>query len=146
MVGTILLALTEGFNDMALLANQVMLSENNFDVIISSTMNSAIKGEDSSVLAITLEEALSHGVDYNAVIVVGGNDIEQWDELFNFVSEMVASQKIVGALGTGIKVIEKIGGDVELSRSDEVVVSGKIITLENAELAENFVDKMLDLL
>lgn len=146
MVGTILLALTEGFNDMAVLANQVMLSENNYDVIISSKENTAVKGEDSSVLAISLDEALSHGVNYTALVVVGGNNIEGWESLSKLAAEMIASQKIVGALGSGITLIENLGLDVELSRSDDVRVSNNIITLHNAELAEEFVDQLLQLL
>ncbi|MHA2503422.1 MAG: DJ-1 family glyoxalase III, partial [Candidatus Kariarchaeaceae archaeon] len=70
MVGTVLLILSEGFDDMAFLANQVILEEAGNDVITASSSGGAVKGLDSSVMTVKFQDAIQHDVQFDAIVLV----------------------------------------------------------------------------
>ena len=87
MLDRILLVLTEGFDDYAFLSCQVILEENNFDIIISSKINGTVKGVDSSVITVSLSEVISENINFKGIILVGGNDMNNWDELDKIIGD-----------------------------------------------------------
>ncbi|MHA2252005.1 MAG: DJ-1/PfpI family protein [Candidatus Kariarchaeaceae archaeon] len=105
MVGTILLVLTEGFNDLIFLSCQVILEENGNDVIIVSKMNGACKGEDSSVITVSLDDALKQNEYYSAIVVVGGNNITNWEVLEKTIQNFHQEKRILGFVGETIDLL-----------------------------------------
>ncbi|MHA2403345.1 MAG: hypothetical protein ACXADH_10180, partial [Candidatus Kariarchaeaceae archaeon] len=73
MTGTILLVVTNGFNDMAFLSCQVILEERGNDIIVVSENAGTVRGTDTSVMAVSLEDALSQDETYICIVVTGGS-------------------------------------------------------------------------
>ena len=142
MVGTILLALSEGFDDMAFLSCQVILEENSYDVIISSSEGGAIKGIDSSVISVTLDEALSQKINYSGIILVGGKNLE-WERLRETIRSYENMNKKIGAIAEGINVLMKLFANTNYSSDTKVIVDDNIITLLNPENSEIFADRFV---
>ena len=145
MSGVLLIVLNEGFDDMSLLACQVILEENGNDVIISSKVNGTIKGDDSSVITVSLEEALNQGEDYKGIIVIGGNDLNGWSLLDECITKMHGEKKIIGGVEKGVEIISKNIADIPLSNSSDIVNEGNVITLLNPENVENFAEELVKL-
>ena len=147
MAGTILLVLTKGFNDMAFLSNQVLLEEANHDVIICSKTNDAIKGQESSVMTVSLSEALNQNVNYSAMVVIGGKDLENWSFLGEVINKFHREKKLIGAIGNdSIQALKNAGLSYQFSSDDVVVISENVITLFDSEDFEQFVDKLTQLI
>ena len=142
MVGTILLVLSEGFNDMAFLSCQVILEESNYDVIVTSNEGGAIKGEDSSVISVSFDEALSQKIDYSGLVLVGGKNLE-WNKLSETIRSYKDLGKKIGAIAEGTNILQGLFSNINHSSDTNVIVDNNIITLFNPNNSENFVDRFV---
>lgn len=146
MPGTVLLVLTEGFQDMALISNQVILEESNNDVIIASRSNSAIKGQESSVMTVSLQEAMEQDMEYAALLIIGGNSISGWSELHQVVTQFQSRSAILAAVSSGIDVLVEAGITEEVSHDGTIKQSGQVITLKDIDNVESFSELLASLI
>jgi putative intracellular protease/amidase len=142
MVGTIILVLSEGFDDMAFLSCQVILEESNYDVIVTSEEGGAIKGEDSSVISVSFDEAFSQNIDYSGLIIVGGRNIE-WNRLDDTLRSYKDLGKKIGAIAEGTNILQSLFTNNKFSSDSNVIVDNNIITLFNPDNSESFVDQFV---
>lgn len=146
MASTILLLLTEGFDDMAYLSNQVILEEAGNDVITASRSSGAIKGKTSSVMTVSMEEALSQDISYKALILIGGNTLSSVPELSETITQFKDGNKIIGAIGTGVDVLTSTGKFGDLSNDSQIVVSDNTISMKIPENSEEFAEKLVTMI
>ena len=142
MVGTILLVLSDGFDDMAFLSCQVVMEENNYDVIVASKEGGAIKGMDSSVISVSFDEALSQKINYLGLVLVGGKNLE-WKSLDETIRFYKNSGKKIGAIAEGTKILQGMFDNIKYSIDTNIIVDNNIITLYNPENSETFVDQFV---
>lgn len=142
MVGTILLVLSEGFDDMAFLSCQVIMEENSYDVIVSSSEGGAIKGTDSSVISVAFDEALSQEINYSGIILIGGKNLE-WGRLGEEIRSYENTGKKIGAIAEGTNVLKNLFTNTNYSSDTNVIVDDNIITLFNPENSEIFADRFV---
>jgi len=145
MAGTVLLVITEGFDDMAYLSNQVILEEAGNDVIPVSGESGALKGETSSVMTVSISDALSQDIPYVAMILIGGNGLQNINELEAMVTEFHQDGKIIGAIGSGIEILKKVGIN-SVSDDGNILMEGNIITMKIPERSEEFAEKLAGLI
>ncbi len=139
MSDIVLFVLDEGFDDMSLLSCQVILEENGYDIIISARKSGAIKGEESSVIVVSLDDALNQNIDYKGLIIIGGAKLNEWVLLDNLIQKLYNSGKIIGGLNNGINLLTSLGKNI--STTNQIVIDENIITLsETSSEIENFVD------
>ena len=138
MVETILLVLTEGFNDLIFLTCQVILEENGNDVIIVSKMNGACKGEDTSVITVSLDDALKQNEYYSAIVAVGGNNITNWDLLEKTVQSFHKEKRILGLVGS---TIDFLGTD-----SASISEFTNVIHMSETDDAEQFAEQLASMI
>ncbi|MDH5400864.1 MAG: DJ-1/PfpI family protein [Candidatus Heimdallarchaeota archaeon] len=143
---TILLVLEEGFNDLSFLTIQTLLEENSHDIIISSSKSDAIKGIESSVMTVSLDDALNHEIDYKAIILVGGNSLNNWDLLNETLKKFSNENKLIGAVENGVSVLQELGLSNIISTGDDVIFDNSILSLGKPENIENFVERLISLL
>ncbi|MCY3411404.1 MAG: hypothetical protein INQ03_07200 [Candidatus Heimdallarchaeota archaeon] len=146
MSGIAIIVLGEGYDDMSLLSCQVILEENSTDVIISSLINGAVKGEDSSVMAVSFQEAMKQEVEYSALIVLGGKNIENWDLLNSAIRKFNDEGKIVAGIQNGIDVIKGVLPDCSYSVDSSIIEDTNIITLFDSESVEIFAERLAEIL
>ena len=146
MVGTILLFVTEGYDDMAYLSTQVILEEAGNDVISVSPDGGALKGETSSVMTVPLEEAISQNINYAAIVLVGGNQILDNSSIKNLVSNHLTTDSIIAALDTGVDLLHSLHIDQELSIDTNIISSGKFLSLKVPENCEEFAEKLVNMI
>jgi len=144
MPGTVLLVISEGFDDMAFLANQVILEEAGNDVIPTSRDGGAVKGESSSAMTVKFKDALDQNHEYHALIVAGGNNLHSLDGLSAEIQNFLKAEKYVGLIGTGMSLLNR--GDYELSKDDKIVESKYCISLADPSNAENFAERFAELI
>ena len=143
--GYLLIVIQEGFDDMSLLACQVILEENENDVIISSNSEGIVKGEDSSVLTVSFEDAIKQNIDYSGIVLIGGQYDITIPGIADKVSTLHQEGKIIAGLGNGIKIIENVVQN-QLSNSKEIIVDKNVITLMDPELVEEFAEKLASMI
>jgi putative intracellular protease/amidase len=143
--GYLLIVIQEGFDDMSLLACQVILEENENDVIISSISEGIVKGEDSSVLAVSFEEAIKQNIDYSGIVIIGGNEEINIADLNETISRFHKDGKIIAGIGKGIKIINQ-ELTVKVSDSKEIMIDSNVITLLDPEIVEEFAEKLSSLI
>ena len=146
MLDRILLVLTEGFDDYAFLSCQVILEENNFDIIISSKVNGTIKGVDSSVMTVSLSEVISEEIDFKGVILVGGNDMNNWDELDKIIGDFYNFKKVIGAIKEGIHFMKQKYSEINFSEDDNISTDDFIITLMDPDNTEDYINEFIKLI
>lgn len=146
MANTILLLLTEGFDDMAYLSNQVILEEAGNDVITASHSSGAIKGATSSVMTVSIDEALSQDISYKALILIGGDNLTDIPNLVDIITQFKKDNKIIGAIGSGVDVLASTGEFSELSSDSEIIVSNHTISMKIPKNSEEFAEQVVSLL
>ncbi len=146
MIGTVLLVLNEGFDDFAFLSCQVIFEEHNFDIIIASIKNSTCKGIDNSVITVSLEEALRQNIDYRAIVIVGGKNLENWELLENVINEFKSNNKAIGGIKEGVKIIKKILPEVEVSDNNKPIENQNVITLMDPDGSEEFAESFVKII
>jgi len=146
MVGTILLILTEGYDDMAYLSSQVILEEAGNDVISASPQGGALKGETSSVMTVTIEEALSQEINYIALVIVGGSKLATIPNLSTIVSQFNTDGKVIAAFDTGISALQSAGITDGLSNDAQLIKSDNILTMKTPQDCESFAETLAGML
>ena len=144
MVGTVLLVVSEGFHDMAFLANQVILEEAGNDVIPISNNGGAVKGDSSSVMTVRFDEALKQTQDYRAIIIAGGNHLASIEGLQEEIMKYLQEGKFVGLIGTAIALLKDT--EYNLSTDDQIIESKTCISLADPEESESFAERFANLL
>lgn len=142
MTGTVLLVLNEGFDDFAFLSCQVIFEENNKDVIIASKDAGTIKGIDSSVITVALNDALSQEIGYSGFVLIGGEHLEGWDDLEKVIREMSGKGQTCGFVAQGIKYATGLLG-ANFSTDKQVCVDGNIVSLLDPENSEEFAETIV---
>ncbi|MHA2170396.1 MAG: DJ-1/PfpI family protein [Candidatus Kariarchaeaceae archaeon] len=143
MTGTLLLVVTNGFNDMAFLSCQVILEERGNDIIVVSENAGTVRGTDTSVMAVSLEDALSQDEAYICIIVTGGSGILQWELLKDTVNSFTQAGKVVGLIGEAKGIIT--GGEL-VSSLDPIAVEQNMIILNDIDSSERFAEKLAEML
>jgi putative intracellular protease/amidase len=143
MTGTILLVVTNGFNDMAFLSCQVILEERGNDIIVVSENAGTVRGTDTSVMAVSLEDALSQDETYICIVVTGGSNLLQWELLKDPVNAFTQAGKVVGLIGDAKGIIS--GGEL-VSSLDPIAVEQNMIILDDIDSSERFAEKLAEML
>lgn len=141
MTHSVLLVLNENFDDMMFLTSQVVLEENDCDVIICSDESKTVKGETSSVMTVSLENALKQDVEYDAIVVVGGNNLTNWDLLKQTVGEFHNKGKLVATISEMMPLLSSTNASLTNS-SDSFVYNDGILILNDLSKCEEFVDEV----
>lgn len=142
MAGTILLVITEGFNDMAFLSCQVILEEQGNDVIITSKKNGTSKGGDTSVITVSLSEALDQNEEYAGLIIVGSNDLSGWDTLESTLKSFYLDNKVIGIIGNAVDLLPKVGITYNKSGGLPFIVENNLLIMLEPDESEAFAEKL----
>lgn len=145
MVVSVLLVLTENFDDMMFLASQVILEEHGFDTLICSIENGTAKGQDSSVMTIALDEVISQKVDYGGIILIHGSNFENWPLLNEVLDDLNFKNKLIGFSSSSLKLISKYGYVMKDS-NERIVIHNNFIHLTDLDSSENFAEKFVKIL
>jgi hypothetical protein len=145
VVKSILLVLTENFDDMMFLTSQVILEEKGYDVIICSIKNGTAKGQDSSVMTVALSEAINQREEYDAIVLVDGSDFSNWDLLTQTLDDFNTSHKVIGFTPSSKMLVERLNFDFN-SLTNNITVQDNLVYLSNLDDAENFVEEIGQLL
>ena len=113
MVGTILLVLSQNFDDMLFLSCQVILEEAGNDIIVASIDKGTAKGSDTSVMTVSLKEALTQNLSYVALIVIGGSGIDEWDDLIRTMLDFQGNNKLIGLNSSVEKLLGHLNIEIE---------------------------------
>lgn len=140
MIESVLLVLTEKFDDMMFLASQVILEEQGIDVIICSTDNGIAKGQDTSVMTVALSEALDQDVDYAGIILIHGSDFTNWQFLNEVLDNFNANNKTIGFTPSSLDLVKNFDFDFN-NPNEGIDVQNNLIFLSDLDLSENFVEK-----
>lgn len=133
---SVLLVLSENYDDMAFLSCQVILEENGHDVIISSKDRGTIKGETSSVIAVSLNTALDQQIDYSALILILSENAEIYNELIDTIKLFNSNSKFIVSVFSSIKALEL--ADISINSDNELNEKNKIILLQDLNKTEEF--------
>lgn len=142
---SILLVITENFDDMMFLSAQVILEEFGHDVIICSHNNGTAKGENSSVMTVALSEALDQKEDYAGIILIEGSDLLNWDSLKSVLNQFNTENKVIAFSESSKDLMISIGIETNHLRGD-IVQSDNLLYLHDVSLAENFVKQFHSLI
>ncbi|MCE7736229.1 MAG: hypothetical protein GPJ54_15210 [Candidatus Heimdallarchaeota archaeon] len=143
MVESVLLVLTEKFDDMMFLASQVILEEQGIDVLICSTNNGIAKGQDTSVMTVALSEAMDQEMDYAGIILIHGSDLSNWNFLIETLNNFNAEGKIIGFTSSSLDLIRNF--DFNFNNLNEGIdVQNNLIYLSDLDLSENFAEKFTE--
>jgi hypothetical protein len=140
MVKSILIVLTENFDDMMFLSSQVILEELGHDIIICSRENGTAKGENSSVMTVALSEALKQNEEYSGIILIDGSNFSDWELLNNALNQFNSQNKIIGFSIKSKSLLAKMG--FEINQTDnKIIYQDNLLYLADASEIENFVNK-----
>lgn len=139
MVESVLIVLTEKFDDMMFLASQVILEEQGVDVLICSTGNGIAKGQDTSVMTVALSEAINQETDYAGIILIHGSDFTNWNFLNEVLDNFNARLKIIGFTPSSLDLVRNY--DFNFNNPNEGIdVQNNLVYLSNLDLSEKFVE------
>ncbi len=137
---SILLILTENFDDMMFLSAQVILEEYGHDVIICSHHNGTAKGKNSSVMTVALSDALDQKEEYAGIVLIEGSDLSNWETLKNVLNQFNSENKVIAFSVSSKDLIDSIG--LEINQLDGgIIQSDNLLYLHDISLAESFTKK-----
>ena len=145
MTKSVLLVLTDNFDDMMFLTSQVILVEHGVDVLVCSIENGTAKGENSSVMTVALSEAIKQQIDYDGIIMIHGSDFTNWDFLYGVLDKFNANRKLIGFTYSSIDLIRKYHSNLYKSNKG-VNTHNNLVYLSDLELSEDFVNKFAEML
>ena len=145
MPGTVLLVLTNKFDDMAFLTSQVILEENSFDVIIASKERGTCRGVDTSLMTVSLEDALNQSIQYSGLILVGGEGMEDWDLLNQTILNFTELSKPIGVITDTVSLLPNYS-IVKEQVSGTITHFENILFLSQVDDAEEFIEQFINLL
>ena len=139
MVGSVLLVITENFDDMMFLSSQVILEEQGVEVLICSIENGIAKGQDSSVMTVALSEALEQQIDYAGIILVHGSNFTNWNLVKDVLDNFYAKEKIIGFTSSSLDLVKNYQFDFQNS-SEGITIQKNFIYLSDLDLSEKFAE------
>lgn len=145
MHGTVLLVLTNKFDDMAFLTSQVILEENSYDVIIASKESGTCKGVDTSLMTVSLEDALNQSIQYSGLILVGGEGIQDWPLLNQTIQNFTEMSKPIGAITHTISLLPN-HSQIRERVSGSITHFQNILFLNKIDDAEEFVGQFIKIM
>ena len=168
MTKALFLVVPDGFRDEEYSVPKEIFERNNIEVVTSSTQEGELTGKLGQTTAhidILLDDI--NPLDYDTVLIVGGSRY-YWnnDKVISIVKELSSADKVVSAICSSCAILVQSGvavnknltsfpGEKELEEikklggnytGNDVEVDGKIVTACGPEAAEEFANKIVELL